>query len=81
MKDNPQAVTEAAAFNNANPVGTLVNYWRGARNGFKPSGQGRTENRAMVLSGHTAVVWITGCSGCIALTHVQVVGEPAVVAR
>jgi len=63
------------AFNAAHPVGTTVNYWRGVREG-KPSGTGPTRSDAQLLSGHTAVVWIEGTSGCIALTHVEPV-DPA----
>lgn len=84
---DPEAAKAAADFNATHPVGTEVDYWRGVRDlydvgqgrshRFEPSGRGVTTGRAMVLEGHTAVVWIDGCSGCIALTHVRVV-EPAV---
>lgn len=85
---NPEAAKAVADFNASHPIGTLVYYWRGARDlhqvggrshRFEPSGRGVTTDRAMVLGGHTAVVWIAGCSGAIALTHVQVV-ESAVTA-
>lgn len=69
-----KAEAEAAAFNAAHPIGTLVRYWRMDRVG-EPSGQGETYWQATVLGNHTAVAWIDGCSGCIALTHVQVVEE------
>jgi len=59
-------------FNRANTVGVLVRYWRGAKDG-PPSGVGETTSEAQLLSGHTAVVWIKGCSGCIGLSHVEVV--------
>lgn len=66
-------------FNSLFPVGTLVDYWRGAREfggaELTPSGRGRLKHKATVLSGHTAVAWIEGCSGCIALTHVRPVPE------
>lgn len=80
MKRNESAIPrmkpEVAAhkFNRQFPVGTLVDYWRGAREidgvELTPSGRGRTRSKATVLSGHSAVVWIEGCSGCVALTHV-----------
>lgn len=86
---DPEAAKAAADFNDEHPVGTEVDYWRGVRDlfdlgdgkspCFEPSGRGVTTSRAMVLEGHTAVVWIDGCSGAIALTHVRVV-EPAVAA-
>ena len=56
-------------FNSRYPVGTLVRYWTGLREGEGKTGV--TITRAEVLSGHTAVVWIEGCTGCIALTHVK----------
>lgn len=59
------------AFNKLHPVGTLVSYWRGLKTG-DPSGTGKTKYAAQLLSGHTAVVWIEGCSGCISLSHVEV---------
>ena len=63
--------SKCVAFNAAHPVGTTVRYWRGVREG-EPSGTGKTRSEAQVLSGHTAVIWIEGCSGCIALSHVEV---------
>lgn len=52
-------------------VGASVVYWTGAREGDGTKGETRTN--AQLLSGHTAVVWVTGHVGCIALSHVQVV--------
>ncbi len=57
-------------FNRLYPVGTVLRYWRGEKRG-ESSGAGRSYAAANVLSGHTAVVWIEGCSGCIALSHVE----------
>lgn len=71
-------LAQVDAWNLANPVGTLVDYWRGVREG-EPSGQGRTRWNATVLGDHTAVAWIDGCSGAVALTHVRVVEEPSAV--
>lgn len=54
------------------PVGTVVRYWKGAREG-DPSGTGPTRTQAyMGDSGH-AVVFIEGCSGYLCLSHVEVV--------
>lgn len=61
-------------FNAAHPVGTLVRYWRGAKEG-PPSGEGQTNHTAHVLGTHSAVVWISGCRGCVALSHVEVIQE------
>jgi hypothetical protein len=58
------------SFNRNNPVGTKVRYWT-----FEREGDGKigfTIVPAEVLSGHTAVVWISGCSSCAALSHVEV---------
>lgn len=51
------------------PVGTRVRYWTGLREGIGKTGL--TETQAQLLSGHTAVVWVEGCSGCVALSHVE----------
>jgi len=67
--DSKQGVKD---WNARYPVGTLVRYWCGERAG-EPSGVGRTYQEATVLGGHTAVVWIEGCSGCVALTHVETI--------
>ena len=60
---------ECDRFNERIPVGTEVEYWRGIREG--EGRRGKTRSEAQVLSGHTAVVWIEGCSGCVALSHVK----------
>lgn len=71
-----KAEAEAAAFNAAHPIGTLVRYWRGKREGA-PAGEGKTYWRATVLDSGHAAAWIEGCSGCVHLSHVQVVEEEA----
>lgn len=60
-------------WNGKHPVGTLVRYWRGVKAG-PPSGTGKTRTEASIMGRHTVVVWIEGCSGCVALTHVEVIG-------
>lgn len=65
---------EVSEWNERYPLGTPVTYWTGLR-----VGNGRyaiTRTPAQVLSGHTAVVWVTGESSCIALTHVDAVRVP-----
>lgn len=59
----------ARAFNDAHPIGTPVRYWKGVREGAGKVSTTRTV--AQLLGGHTAVVWLNGVSGCIALTHIQ----------
>ena len=63
---------EADAWNKKHPVGTVVRYWRGMREG-EPSGAGRVRHAATVLSGHTVVAWIEGCVGCVCVSHVEAV--------
>lgn len=52
------------------PVGTPCRYWTGAREG--EGKQGTIRSAWAILGGHTVVVWIEGCSGCVAETHVEV---------
>lgn len=61
---------KVAAWNAAHPVGTIVRYWTGLREGA-PTGEGPTRAAAAVLSGH-ASVWIVGCCGSVNLSHVEV---------
>jgi hypothetical protein len=67
------AIAHAAvgAWNNEWPVGTLVEYWPGERLPGRPGRRGYTRSDAQVLGGHTAVIWITGQPGAIALDHVR----------
>lgn len=67
------SLTAAATWNDVYRVGTVVRYWTGARQGEGKLSTTRTE--AVVLSGHTAVVWVEGHSACVALTHVEAVTE------
>jgi hypothetical protein len=71
-KISKKDAAQVVAFNKANPVGTVVRYWKGVREG-EPSGVGPTTHEASLLGGHTAVAWIQGCSSCVALSHVEVV--------
>ncbi len=65
------AETRAAdAWNAAHPVGTVVRYWNGPREGA-PTGEAPTRAPAAVMSGHVSV-WIVGCVGSVSLSHVEV---------
>jgi len=66
---------EIAAFNEANPPGTLVRFWTGFREG--PGKEGHIYHVATLLGGHTPVAWIAGAGSCVALTHVERVEPPA----
>ena len=64
-KKNPQR--EVADWNNRVQIGDLVEYRSYLPDG--PVSQHRTRTRAEVLSGHTAVVWLEGKAGCVAVSH------------
>ena len=49
-------------------LGAPVRYWTGERTG--PGVGGVTRTGAEVLGGHTAVLWVEGVPGAIALSHV-----------
>lgn len=57
-------------FNKAYPVGTVVRYWTGAKEG--PGRTGKTRSKAHLFGGHTAVVWVMGLGSCVALSHIVV---------
>lgn len=59
-KHNPQK--EVDAWNVAVKVGDLVDYR--SHPGAQPQ-RFATRTEAQVLSGHTAVVWLSGKSGCV----------------
>ena len=68
----------AAEFNVAYRIGTPVLAYPGARPEDIPSATRlvtRTRSLAQVLGGHTDVVWVDGHDSCIALDHVDVIGE------
>lgn len=69
-KPNPQA--EADKFNASIPVGSLVEFRNFPGTDSK---QYRTRTPAEVLSGHTAVVWLEGKSGCVCCSHCWLVEE------
>lgn len=60
-------------FNERYPLGSPVRYWTFLREG--EGRKGETRSKAQLLSGHTAVVWVTGHAACIALTHVEPIPE------
>lgn len=63
---NPQ--TECDLFNAINPIGTEVLVKRD--NGDLQTTT--TRSKAEVLSGHSAVIWLDGISGCYLLSRVSV---------
>lgn len=67
--DGRAEARKAENWNRQHPVGTSVRYWTGAKEG--PGKLSTTRAPAELLSGHTAVVWIEGEAGCVALSHVE----------
>ena len=72
MKRPTQAQMQKAVaqFNHATPIGAIVQYWPGAKEGRRLEGT-VTDPGAYILGGHTAVVQIEG-AGCVALSHIEV---------
>ncbi len=68
MKRNANPAATVAAWNSAYPVGIEVDYR--FHRGAAPK-RTRTTTEAQVLGGHTAVVWLAGVSGCVALSHCE----------
>lgn len=66
------AAERVAEFNAKAPVGTRVRYWPGIREGEGRLGKVRHE--AYVFGEVEAVCMVTGQAGCVALSHVEVVG-------
>lgn len=58
------------SFNAAHKVGDTVRVWTGQREG-EPKERTIREPGAVILSGHTPVVYVAGGGGCVALTHVE----------
>lgn len=74
----------AAEFNARFPVGTPVIAYPACRPEDCPNDPRlitRTRSEAQVLGGHTDVVWVEGHGACIALTHIDVIDEPGLLAR
>lgn len=75
MNKTKQVQREVDDFNKRHPIGTPVQYWPVI--GGKDSMRSTTRSEAQVLGGHTAVVWINGKAGCVALSHVEAVRQLA----
>lgn len=58
------------AFNARYAVGDTIHVWTGPREG-DPVARRIREPGAVILSGHTPVVYVSDGGGCIALTHVR----------
>jgi hypothetical protein len=60
---------ECDRFNEAHKPGDVIKCWPGVREG-EPVERTVREPGAVVLSGHTPVVYVSGGGGCIVLEHV-----------
>jgi hypothetical protein len=67
MPDPKKLAQEVVAFNRRFAVGDEVDYYEVI--GLGESRRLRTRTAAEVLSGHTAVVWLDGKSGCVCCSH------------
>jgi len=63
------AQREADAFNAVHPVGTVLRYWSGVKEGA-PTGQAPISHPATVMCDH-AVIWLAGVSSCHSISHVE----------
>jgi len=59
--------SECDAWNAKHPEGTTVSFEEVIGDG--ETFRGTTKSEAQVLSGHTAVIWLNGKSGCVCLEH------------
>lgn len=66
-KTQAQLQREVDSFNAQFPVGSQVDYYEVVGEGAPQ--ELRTRTPAEVLSGHTAVVWLEGKSGCVCCSH------------
>lgn len=67
MRDSPEVMQgKVDAFNKRNPVGTSVTVVKDLGEKFET----RVKWPAEIMSGHSAVVWLEGISGCYMLDRV-----------
>lgn len=64
---------ECDRWNAANPIGASVMV---KLDGHDEPIATTTRSGAQVLSGHSAVIWLEGVSGCYLLTHVRAAATP-----
>jgi hypothetical protein len=67
MKKRPNPETLVSEFNARVSVGDVIEYSEVI--GIGDPVRFTTATPAQVLSGHTAVVWLVGKSGCVCVTH------------
>ena len=62
---------ECDAWNQKHPIGTAVKYYRLINPRAELKGVYTTRSEAQILGGHTAVIWLDGVSGCVALEAIE----------
>jgi hypothetical protein len=67
QKSEVELQTECDRWNEKYPIGTLVEYFRLINPLEEPEGRYVTRSAAQVMGGHSAVIWLQGKSGCVAL--------------
>lgn len=67
MRTSQKAAREVDAWNKSVSVGDVVDYTE--VKGLSIPARHKTRTPAEVLSGHTAVVWLEGKRGCVAVSH------------
>lgn len=68
-----QLQKQCDVWNAANPEGTTVSFEEIVGEG--ETFRGKSNSAAQVLSGHTAVIWLEGKSGCVCLDHCTAVTD------
>lgn len=71
MLNHGEQVTLIRDWNEAHPIGTDVIFRRDVGEPLET----KTCSRAQLLNGHTAVIWLDGVSGCVALDRVSARGK------
>ncbi len=67
MGDSQEVMqSKCDAFNNRNPIGSSVTVVKDFGEQFET----KVKHPAQILSGHTAVVWLDGISGCYDLDRI-----------
>lgn len=71
MRRKPNQEHAAADWNARVAIGSEVEY---RETSDTPPSRYKTSTPAEVMGGHTAVVWLHGKSGCVAISHCRPIG-------
>ena len=67
---------ECDSFNAQFPIGTMLRYWSGVKEG-QPTGSAPISHPASVMCDH-AVIWLKGVSSCHSISHVEPARESCI---